>query len=152
MRIEPSKRLIKYDVDPDATTVDTGDFTVTAGDVVVTAGSVVQTVPNEAHTDPGASGTITLASGAVHNICVIVTATGESRTMGVPEFVGQECIIHLGTDGGDLTLTNVSGWKGGGSSDDVATFDTVEDLMVIKACGLDAVDWRWIADVGVAFG
>jgi adhesin HecA-like repeat protein len=163
MRIEPEKRLIKYDENPDvlkiskATTIESGGLTVTAGgatitagDVTITAGSLVQTVPNAAFTDPGDAGVITLTSGAVHNIVVVTTAGSETRVMGIPQFIGQECAIHHGTDGGAFTMTNASGWKGGTTSDDVATFTEVEDVMIVKACGLDAVDWRWIADVGVA--
>jgi hypothetical protein len=49
MRIEPEKRHIKYDRDPDvlkiskAVTVESGDVTLTTGDIVLTAGDITQT-------------------------------------------------------------------------------------------------------------
>lgn len=128
-----------------------GTLTLTSGNVIITAGSLVQTVPAELFADPGDAGTVTLTSGAVHNQVNVTTAgASETRVMGVPQFIGQECIIRHAVDGGDFDMTNASGWNGGTTSDDVASFAEAEDVMVLKAGGLDAVDWREIANVGVA--
>ncbi len=54
-------------------------------------------------TDPGASGTITVTMWG--EICPVVTATAEARTLTGPTKPGVLCAVCLDTDDGDLTLT-----------------------------------------------
>tara|TARA_R110000824_G_C14685056_1_gene620726 strand:+ start:69 stop:413 length:345 start_codon:yes stop_codon:yes gene_type:complete len=53
--------------------------------------------------DPGASGAIPVPLS--HFQVNLVTATGESRTMGAPAFLGQRCLLAFKTDGGNATIT-----------------------------------------------
>jgi hypothetical protein len=176
MRIEPEKRHIKYDKDPDvlkiskATTIESGDLTLTTGDLVLSAGDITQTgdlavtgdiaitggpltqtVQYATVADPGDGMTITPPADTPRFYCPITTAGSETRVLGAPDHLGQVAILRIVSDGGSLAMTNASGWKGGTTSDDVATFAEAEDVMICVAAGLDAVDWRWIADVGVTF-
>lgn len=183
MRIEPEKRLVKMDRNPDvlniskATTVESGNLTVTSGDLVlpagdltqtgdqtitgdldvtgdvaITGGPLTQTVQYATVADPGDDGTITPPADTPIFYCAVTTvAADDVRILGAPDHLGQQAIIHHAVDGGAFTMTNASGWKGGTTSDDVATFSEAEDVMICVAAGLDAVDWRWIADVGVVF-
>lgn len=61
------------------------------------SGSLMSTV-----TDPGASGAIPVTgSGYV----ALVSAGAETRTLAAPTIIGQELLIYMKTDGGDITLT-----------------------------------------------
>jgi hypothetical protein len=61
----------------------------------------IQTITT-ALTDPGASGAIPVAnSGYVP----LVSAGAETRTLAAPTFSGQELLLYMKTDGGDITLT-----------------------------------------------
>ncbi len=81
----------------------------------------------------------------------VATAGAQTRILKKPGFFGQVCIIVLDTNGGDLTMTNTDGWKDGGTSDDLATFDTAQDQMVLVGIGLADEDWRVLASKGVVF-
>ena len=50
----------------------------------------------------------------------IATSGAQTRVLKRPGFPGQVAIIVLDTDGGDLSMTNLDGWKDGGTADDVA--------------------------------
>ena len=103
-------------------------------------------------TDPGDAGTITPPADTPVFICNVTSAgASETRVLGAPDHYGQRAIIRHAVDGGDFAMTNASGWQGGGASNDVATFAEAEDLMIVEAAGLDAVDWREVVNVGVAF-
>jgi hypothetical protein len=55
----------------------------------------------------------------------------------------------LDTDGGDLTMSNAGGWIDG--ADNTATFNTVNEGMVLEAAGTaGATDWRVTSKKGVA--
>ena len=63
--------------------------------------TTIQSITN-ALTDPGASGAIPVAnSGYVP----LVSAGAETRTLAAPTFSGQELLLYMKTDGGDITLT-----------------------------------------------
>lgn len=129
-----------------------GTYTFEANQDDPTKGYLVLETQYATVADPGDTGTITPPANVPRFICNITTSAADDViTLGAPDHYGQVAIIRHAVDGGAFTMTNVSGWKGGTTSDDVATFSEAEDLMVCIACGLDAVDWRWIADVGVVF-
>lgn len=101
--------------------------------------------------DPGDGNTIVPPVGKDFQ-CSIVTAGAETRILGTPDHIGQRAYIIFLTDGGNFTMTNASGWKDGGASDDLATFDDAGDVMECVALATGAVtDWRVSNDKGVAF-
>jgi hypothetical protein len=56
--------------------------------------------------DPGASGAIPTTEG--WGVCSIVTAGVETRTLAIPQRVGQRLSLAMKTDGGNCTLTAAS--------------------------------------------
>jgi hypothetical protein len=102
-------------------------------------------------TDPGDAGTITPPADTPVFLCSIVTAGAETRVLGAPDHFGQKAIITFGTDGGNFTMTNASGWLDGGVADDVVTFGDAGDTMIVEAHGTAATDWRVTSEKGVAF-
>ena len=71
-------------------------------------------------TDPGDAGTI--KATMYWQICSVVTATAETRTLAQPDRPGIIVTVCLKTDGGDLTLTVT-----GGYSQDADTVITMAD-------------------------
>lgn len=57
--------------------------------------------------DPGSGGTINIANKGLKAICNVVTAGAESRALeaATAHPVGQNLVVVLKTDGGDLTIT-----------------------------------------------
>ena len=125
-----------------------GPVNVTGGNLTVTgqiAASALATV-----TDPGDAGTITPPTTGADFTCTITTAGAETRVMGTPNRVGQKAYILFGTDGGNFTMTNASGWQDGGAGEDVATFDDAGDAIALEALGTGAAtDWRLTSKKGV---
>ena len=121
----------------------TGNLTVSGS-----VGAALATVA-----DPGDGLTIVPpTSGADFSSAITTGGASETRVLGTPARLGQKAFIVHSVDGGDFSMTNASGWKGGGTSDDVATFSEVEDTLVVIAVGTAAVtDWRFIADKAVVF-
>jgi hypothetical protein len=145
-----SSGAIDYAGDKTKLDVKGGALNVTAGNLTVT-GTVVQTIPYAAVTDPGDGNTITPPANRNFK-CAVTTAGAETRVLGTPDHIGQIGIIEFATDGGDFTMTNAAGWKGGAASDDVATFaDAGDNMTVIAVDTAGVTDWRHIADKGVAF-
>jgi len=156
MEIDIVGRKIKY---PGNTKLDIkrGPVNITAGDLTVTgaviaSGAIAQGALATV-ADPGDAGTIAPpASGADFRSDITTAGAGETRVLGTPTRYGQLAVIRHAVDGGDFAMTNASGWKGGGATDDVATFSEVEDTLVAVATGVAAAtDWRWIADKAVVF-
>ena len=137
MRIEPEKRLIKYDIDPDvlkiskAVTVESGNVTLTTGDVVLTAGDITQT-GNQAITgnlvvtgDISGTGDLTRTGDSTITGDILgtgaLTRTGDSTITG--DILGTGAITRTGdstitgdvlgtgdiTRTGDLTLLGSTG-------------------------------------------
>ncbi len=102
-------------------------------------------------TDPGAAGTITV--GMWGQICSVVTATAEARTLAAPTKPGILCAVVLDEDGGDLTLTvnPASGTMYGYNRDlDTSiTFADAGDYVVFYSIkvGTEHV-WRAVAQEG----
>ena len=59
--------------------------------------------------DPGSAGTITVTM--YWQICSVVTATAEARTLAQPDRPGIIATVALKTDGGTLTLTVTGGYS-----------------------------------------
>lgn len=131
-----------------ANTAVTGDLSLT-GDLTVAGviGSALETVA-----DPGDGQTIVPPASGADFSCSITTGGAETRVLGTPTRIGQKAFIIFGTDGGNFTMDNASGWLDGGTADNLATFDDAGDVMVAMALATGAgTDWRSIADKGVAF-
>ncbi len=101
--------------------------------------------------DPGDAGTIT--PPATSNFrCDFTNSTGaQTRVLADPAFIGQRGILTaLFTGGGTTTtITESTGWLGGGTADDVATFNTSGEIMEVLAVSL--TEWRASSSFGVAF-
>lgn len=149
MRIDIDRRRIHH-AGNTKLDIENGPVNITGGDLTVTgaiASSALATVA-----DPGDGETITPPASGADFSCSVTTGGAETRVLGTPTRLGQRAVIVLGVDGGDLTMTNASGWLDGGTSDDVATFGDAGDAMEVVALGTGAAtDWRAVADKGVAF-
>ena len=88
--------------------------------------------------DPGASGTITATMYG--QICPVVTAGAEARTLAQPNRAGILTTVVLDTDGGDLTLTVTGGYNEDG--DTTITFDTAGNLAVFLSIKVGTT-YRW---------
>jgi len=91
--------------------------------------------------DPGASGTISIERGkGTRVICQVVTAAAESRVLPTASSlpVGQEILVILQTDGGNLTITGAAESVVLDSGGDYALF------VVVDNAGTRA--WRVIRD------
>lgn len=103
--------------------------------------------------DPGDAGTIT--PPATSNFrCEFTNSTGaQTRVFGSPAFVGQRAILIALFSGGGTSTTiaepSGTGWLGGGTADDTATFDTSGEL--IEAVAVSLTEWRASSSFGVAF-
>jgi hypothetical protein len=105
--------------------------------------------------DPGDAGDLDAELTAPNAQLVITTAdvSGETRTIGDPKFVGQRLTIHLGEDGGDVTITFDSPVNQAGNAtavsqdegDHLALEGTIQDLG-----GTANYEWRVLANDGWA--
>jgi len=96
--------------------------------------------------DPGDAKTITILQWG--QICSVVTAGAETRTLAQPTKPGMECKIVLDTDGGDLTLTVTGGYNQDGNTS--ITFDTAGDWVKFHSVKVGAsYYWRVLGSEGV---
>lgn len=127
-----------------------GDAIAITGAVAVTGTIATSALATVA--DPGDGQTITPPANGADFSCTITTGGAETRVLGTPARLGQRAVIVFGTDGGNFTMDNASGWLDGGTADNLATFDDAGDAMIAEAVGTGAVtDWRVTAEKGVAF-
>ena len=75
--------------------------------------------------DPGDAGTITFDMD--RQVCSVVTASAETRTLAQPNRPGIIATVSLKTDGGDLTLTVTGGYNQ--DADTVMTFADAGDFV-----------------------
>jgi hypothetical protein len=96
--------------------------------------------------DPGASGSFVVDKDFV--IFPVISAAAEARTLPVPVRPGLECLVHLYTDGGTVTLTVTSGYDQAGNTS--ITFDDVGDWVLFRSIqtALDTFRWRVVAGQG----
>ena len=97
--------------------------------------------------DPGASGTITFSMWG--QICSVVTATAESRTLDQAIRPGILAAICLKTDGGNLTLTVTGGYNR--DADTSITFADAGDYVILYSVDIGgSYYWRVIAQEGTS--
>ena len=95
--------------------------------------------------DPGSAGTITVAMD--RQICPVVTAAAEARTLAQPNRPGILAGVELDTDGGDLTLTVTGGYNR--DADTSITFADAGDYIVVWSIKVGtSYYWRVIAQEG----
>jgi len=91
--------------------------------------------------DPGDAGTITPTMWG--QICSVVTATDETRTLAAPTKPGILVTVVLDEDGGDLTLSVTNGYNADGNT--AIVFDDAQDFVTfisIKSGG-DTTNHYW---------
>lgn len=97
--------------------------------------------------DPGDTKTITVTQWG--QICSVVTAAAETRTLAQPTKPGLECKIVLDVDGGDLTLTVTGGYNQAGTT--TITFDTAGDWVKFHSVKVGAsYYWRVLSSEGTS--
>ncbi len=99
--------------------------------------------------DPGNGGAIPVTASGV---CAMTTlGDGETRTLAIPTFVGQESVLVHSVDGGDVTVTAASAINVAGNT--TMAFADVGDTIVLRGVGLGATRaWRVVANDGVVLG
>jgi hypothetical protein len=80
-------------------------------------------------TDPGASGTIRVTEDL--QICEMVSATAETRTLAAPTKPGIRFVLRLMTDGGDVVVTAENGFNVTGET--AARFADASDLLQLMS-------------------
>ena len=95
--------------------------------------------------DPGSAGTITVRQWG--QICSVVTATAEARTLAQPTKPGILAAVVLDTDGGDLTLTVTGGYNA--AADTTITFGDAGDFVVFCSIKVgSSYYWRVVGQEG----
>lgn len=99
--------------------------------------------------DPGAGGTITV--NADLQVCAVVTAAAEARTLRQPTKAGITFTAVLDTDGGDLTLTVTGGYNA--DSDTTITFGDAGDFVQFQSVKVgSSYLWRVVGGEGTNAG
>ena len=75
--------------------------------------------------DPGNGGMIRVTEDL--QICEMVSAAAETRTLAAPTKSGIRFVLRLMTDGGDVVVTTPNGFNNAGESK--ATFNDASDLL-----------------------
>ena len=90
-------------------------------------------------TDPGASGTIRVSQDL--QICEMVSAAAETRTVAQPTKSGLRFTLRLMTDGGTVTVTVTGGMNV--ALNTVATFADASDFLSLISISITATTYRW---------
>lgn len=93
--------------------------------------------------DPGASGTISINKTPC--FVNLVSAAAETRTLARPTRVGLRVLLHMRTDGGDITLTVTGGYNEAGSTT-FTFFDVGQWIEFISCESAGTFYWRKVAD------
>ena len=119
-------------------------FVTTNGSEGVTAGkALTQSAPGkytttaQALTDPGNAGAIPVTADGV---CPLVSAGAETRTLAAPSYNGQDLILCMDTDGGDITLTCATLLNQAGNN--TAVFKNAGEYLALRAIKIGA-NYRW---------
>lgn len=96
--------------------------------------------------DPGAGKTINPNNEDLQ-ICELVTAAAEARTLANPTKAGLHFTLRMKTDGGDCTVTASNGFNVAGNT--VATFADVGDqLYMISVSHTTGFRWEVLVNTG----
>jgi hypothetical protein len=106
--------------------------------------SMIGTIPI---TDPGDAGAIPVLVGGY---CLLVTGGAETRTLAIPTARGQMLELIFKTDGGDCVVTAAAAINQAGNT--IMTFADGGDHILLQAGedGAGAMEWRVVANDGVA--
>ena len=117
---------------------DTIDET-TAGSGVTIDGLQIKdsSVRPDAIADPGNAGAIPVTKSGY---CPLVTAGAETRTLAAPDFIGQELLLYLKTDGGDCVVTCTTTINETGNN--TITFDNTGEAISLLAVE-EGANLRW---------
>ena len=97
--------------------------------------------------DPGNANTIRVTEDL--QICEMVSATSETRTLAAPTKPGIRFVLRLMTDGGDVLVTAENGYNVSG--DTVARFAEASDLLSLISVEYSAgppATYRWELEDG----
>ena len=96
--------------------------------------------------DPGDGEAIPVTSGGS---CMLVSAGAETRTLADPGFLGQELLLALDTDGGNVVITAASAVNVTGNN--TLTFADAGDAIQLLAITIGgALKWKVVGNDGVA--
>jgi len=98
--------------------------------------------------DPGSAGTITVNRSPV--VCNLVSAAAETRTLANPTRAGAILILHMRTDGGDITVTASTAYTEAGAT--TMVFANVGEFVVLVSLmtAAGAYFWRAISNSNIA--
>jgi hypothetical protein len=108
---------------------------------------ILNTVKDADHAlkDPGAGGRIVVEKDL--QLCELVTAAAEARTLANPTKAGIRLTIRMKTDGGDATVTASNGLNVTGNT--TATFADVGDLLeLISVSHTTGFRWEILVNTG----
>ena len=88
--------------------------------------------------DPGNGGTIRVSQDL--QICEMVSAAAETRTLAAPTKPGLRFVLRLMTDGGDVVVTAPEGFNVAGET--AATFADASDLLQLMSVST-STGFRW---------
>lgn len=81
-------------------------------------------------------------------VCSLTSAGAETRTLGLPQFIGQRLTIAMDTDGGDAVLTVSQAINAAGNT--VVTFNDAGDFLDLVGITVGgALRWRAVEANGV---
>lgn len=108
---------------------------------------VLNTIKDADHVlrDPGAGGWIRTDKDL--QICELVTAAAEARTLANPTKAGNRLTLRMRTDGGDCTVTAPNGLNVAGNT--IAVFGDVGDLLeLISVSHTTGFRWEILVNTG----
>lgn len=84
---------------------------------------------------------------------LVSVGADETRTLAIPTFAGQQLLLTMKTDGGDIVITSPGATKWNAAANTTMTFGAVLDTVLLVGVydGANLV-WRIIANDGVALG
>ena len=94
--------------------------------------------------DPGSGGTIRVTEDL--QICEMVSAASEARTLANPTKAGLRFVLRLLTDGGDVAVTAAAGLNVTGNT--IATFEDASDMLCLISVSTSS-GYRWQIEVNV---
>lgn len=107
---------------------------------------LIANTPVPIFADPGNAGAIDVRYSGMTEL---VSAGAETRTLAAPKYPGQQCFLHMDTDGGDIVITAASAINAAGNT--IMTFADVRDNITLRGVTVGgALRWEVIANNGVA--